>query len=247
MNHTNSYNAPGISSVNSAFISQPSSAYPIHKVALPSVSSGKSDLSSTIRSSVPVLQASRAIAEFHKCSTALGSGDLLPPFAARNLIPANGATSGDNKGADSKALVVMQANAFGWDDQIKALNIYEESTVALMASSAHNHQEHAFMAHLPADADVSTFLCTQTCIDKVAMYQVHNTNLLLDMSQLEQENLKLRRENKNLTAKVEAQKIDITVLTRDLSNAKCAIKSSKTYLKRLNLKQIDKTNLKNLN
>ncbi|KAL8215886.1 hypothetical protein R6Q57_022723 [Mikania cordata] len=210
MNHTNTNNVAGISSVNSAFISQPSSAYPVHKVALPSissVSSGKSILLSAVGSSAPVLQASGAnsgsssgsivvqpatltkevldnialVAGFLKCTNALGSGYMLPPFAVvvseleqihpqdmeemditwhianvvfkRSLILASGAPSDDNQGVDSKALVVMKENAFGWDDHIKALNISEESTVALMAGSAHNHQEHTFVAHLPTDAD----------------------------------------------------------------------------------------------
>ncbi|KAL8261113.1 hypothetical protein R6Q59_025162 [Mikania micrantha] len=168
MNHTNSYNAAGISSVNSAFISQPSFAYPVHKVVL---SLASSVLSSTLR--------------FLKCSIALGSGDLFPPFAvvgselekihpedmeemditwhianaffrAKNFTkttgrnpwgqsninkvnftkekcrcftchepshyarectkPVNGATDGENKANDNKALVVMKNGVFGWDD-----------------------------------------------------------------------------------------------------------------------------------
>ncbi|KAD3337447.1 hypothetical protein E3N88_32967 [Mikania micrantha] len=56
-----------------------------------------------------VLENIALVAGFLKCSTALGSGDLLPPFA----VVASGATSGDNKGADTKAIVVMQDSAFG--------------------------------------------------------------------------------------------------------------------------------------
>ncbi|KAD2805193.1 hypothetical protein E3N88_38570 [Mikania micrantha] len=117
MNHTNSYNDAGINSVNSAFISQPSSTYPF------GASSGNSYVSIAVQPTTlakEVLDNIALVAGFFKCSTTLGSGDLLPPFAIL----------------------------------IKALNISEESTVALMASSTHNHQEHAFMAHLPADADV---------------------------------------------------------------------------------------------
>ncbi|KAL8226774.1 hypothetical protein R6Q57_016606 [Mikania cordata] len=107
MNHTNSYNATGISSVNSAFISQPSSAYPVHKVNVASLSAGSPILSKSVVSSAPLTKLSDSpagntfgstvgpsialtkelyesialVAGFIKCANALGSGELLPPFA----------------------------------------------------------------------------------------------------------------------------------------------------------------------
>ncbi|KAL8205660.1 hypothetical protein R6Q57_009211 [Mikania cordata] len=94
MNHTNSYNVAGISSVNSVFISQPSSTYPDHKVVFPSASSASRNTSGSSSRSVGSVTVQPAtltkeflenialVIGFIKCSNALRAGDLLPLFAA---------------------------------------------------------------------------------------------------------------------------------------------------------------------